>query len=315
MKILSCAVLTAAAVAPSLFACDLCSVYAAGEARGQLGRGVFAGIAEQFTHFGTLQEDGRKIPNEHNEVLDSSITQILAGYNFSDRFGIQLNVPLIHRSFRREHEDAIDRGTESGVGDTLLLAHFQPYSHDRVNLTVAWSILGGIKFPTGSSSRLEEETHEEEGGEHVSGIHGHDLTLGSGSWDGLIGTSFYLRWKRAFFFAETQYAIRSEGDFGYQFANDLTWSAGPGVLLALEENFTVSLQANVSGETKGRDEFRGETAEDTGVTSVFVGPGLVVTWREKLSGEVGVDLPVLVDNTAVQIVPDYRVRAAFIFHF
>jgi hypothetical protein len=30
---------------------------------------------------------------------------------------------------------------------------------------------------------------------------------------------------------------------------------------------------------------------------------------------VGVDFPVSIDNTALQIVPDYRVRAALIWHF
>ena len=54
---------------------------------------------EQFTHFGTLQEDGHKVPNDANQSLDSSITQLLLGYNFNERFGLQVSVPIIHRSF------------------------------------------------------------------------------------------------------------------------------------------------------------------------------------------------------------------------
>src|SRR6185436_18651077 len=53
MKIFVCAVLAAASAGPIL-GCDLCSVYAANEARGEIGRGFFVGAAEQFTHFGTI---------------------------------------------------------------------------------------------------------------------------------------------------------------------------------------------------------------------------------------------------------------------
>ena len=83
----------------------------------------------------------------------------------------------------------------------------------------------------------------------------------------------------------------------------------------LNEEFTLALEANVSGETKGRDTFQGERAADTGITSVYLGPLLTATWRENLSVEAGVDIPVSIDNTALQAVPDYRIHAAFTWHF
>jgi len=67
-KNLSLAVLTVAS-ATSLWACDLCAVYSAHESRGELGRGFSAGVAEQFTHFGTMQQDGQKVPNDAHQHL------------------------------------------------------------------------------------------------------------------------------------------------------------------------------------------------------------------------------------------------------
>jgi hypothetical protein len=316
MKLQAVAILTAAC-APSLFACDLCAVYSAAESRGEIGRGVFAGVAEQFTHFGTLQEDGRPVSNEAGQRLDSSITQLLLGWNFSERAGIQFNAPLIHRSFRRAEGAGVARGTESGPGDVSLLGHAQVVRSESRRGTFAWTLLAGVKFPTGDTRRLREELAETEPapGETESGIHGHDLTLGSGSVDGLLGTSVYARWRRAFFSAALQYAVRTEGDHGYQFANDLLWSGGPGALLAMSDAFTLSLQANVSGESKGKDELHGERMEDTGITSVFIGPELGLTWRGRLGVELGADFPVSLDNTARQIVPDWRVRGAVTWHF
>jgi hypothetical protein len=313
MKILKF-VLAAVVCAQPVAACDFCAIYAATESK--TGKGVYAGVAEQFTHFGTLLDEGDEVSNPTGQHLESSISQLFVGYNLNQRFGVQFNAPLIYRSFKRPEGFSIDRGTESGLGDVSLIGHGIAYEHMSGEFSVIWNVLGGIKFPTGNTDRIKEEFNEVEiPGAPVSGIHGHDLTLGSGSYDGIVGTGIYTRWRRAFFSLDVQYLIRTEGDFDYQFANEITWNGGPGWLFAMNDDFTVSLQANLSGESKQRDTFQGEKADDTGITSVYIGPQLTATWGEKLSAELGVDIPVSIDNTALQAVPDYRIRAAFTWHF
>ena len=315
MRFLTSVILTGALSTP-VSACDLCALYTASQARAEVGKGIFGGVAEQFTHFGTVQVDGVKAPNPTGQYLDSAISQLFAGYNLTEHFGLQLNVPVVYRTFKRPEGLEIDRGTESGFGDVSLVANWIAYRRLQENFTFSWSLLGGIKFPTGSTDRIKEEFNEmETPGAPPSGIHGHDLTLGTGSFDGIVGTGVFTRWKRAFFTANMQYAIRTEGDFDYEFANDLTWSGGPGFYLLLSHRYTLGLQAVVSGETKGRDTFQGEKAEDTGVTAVYLGPQLSLTWTHRLSAQVALDLPVSIRNTALQTVPDYRVRAGLVWHF
>ncbi|HZI32579.1 MAG TPA: hypothetical protein VFF11_09565 [Candidatus Binatia bacterium] len=315
MKILSLSALAGVLATPAV-GCDLCSIYSATQARGEIGEGFYAGVAEQFTHFGTVQVDGRKVPNEVGQYLDSSISQLFAGYNFNDRFGVQLNLPVVYRSFKRPDGFEIDRGTESGPGDVSLIGNFLVYRMLRENLTFSWSVLGGIKFPTGSTDRMREELNEVEvPGAPESGIHGHDLTLGTGSFDGVVGTGIFTRWQRLFLTVSAQYAIRTKGDFDYQFANDLTWSGGPGVYLVLDHHYTLALQSVVSGERKETDTFQGASADDTGVEAVYLGPQLSFTWSNKLSAQAGADFPISIDNTALQTVPDYRVRAGLNWHF
>ena len=96
MKNLLAFVLAGACVQPAV-ACDLCSVYAATEAQGGSGKGFFAGVAEQYTYFNTLQIDGRDVPNEGNQYINSSVSQVFAGYNFNNRIGVQFNLPVIYR--------------------------------------------------------------------------------------------------------------------------------------------------------------------------------------------------------------------------
>ncbi|MCX6894417.1 MAG: hypothetical protein NTZ16_02700 [Verrucomicrobia bacterium] len=314
LKSLSVAVLVAVGVS-RMVACDFCSVSCVCEAQGA-GQGFFTGAAEQFTHFGTMQLDGHKVDNETGQWLDSSIAQVFAGYNFTKRFGVQFNLPIIHREFKRPEGFAMDRGHESGLGDASITGNFVVFEKRSEAVTVRWSVLGGIKLPTGSSSRIAEELNAPAvPGAPEGGIHGHDLTLGSGSVDGIVGSGVFARWKHLLVTASLQYNARTEGDYDYQFANDLSWSVAPGGYLILNENHSLTLQLVVSGEDKGRDTFQGASALDTAMTSVYVGPQLTYTWAERLSTQVGVDLPVLLDNSALQAVSDYRIRAAINWRF
>jgi hypothetical protein len=265
---------------------------------------------------------------------NSSITQLVGGYAISDRFALQLNLPLIYREFKRPEGLAIDRGTESGLGDISLLLKTVAFRYSSAagrefdvsgknpiaiehepDFTVSAVLLTGVKFPTGDSSRIKEEFNEIEiPGAPESGIHGHDLTLGTGSYDGIFGELASLRYKSFFAEANVQFTLRGDGLHQYHFANDLTWDGGPGYYLVRNPRTIVGLQFIVSGEHKDVDRFRGKPAGDTGITSVFVGPRIVAS-RGRWSAEAEVDLPVLIDNTALQVVPDYRIRGGISFHF
>ncbi len=62
------------------------------------------------------------------------------------------------------------------------------------------------------------------------------------------------------------------------------------------------------------DRFGDKPAEDTGITSVFAGPRIVAS-HGRWSAEIAVEFPVSIDNTALQVVPDYRFRGGISFHF
>jgi hypothetical protein len=324
-------------------ACDLCGCYTPQlEAMPQMdsaslfpwAAGWYAAVGEQFTHFATVQLNGREVDNPTGQYENSSITQLVAGYSISSRFSLQIYIPLIYREFKRPEGFAIDRGTVSGLGDVSLLLktvlwhyasparrtfEFNDKSPVAVehepDLIASAILLTGVKFPTGDSSRLKEEFHEiEVPGAPESGIHGHDLTLGTGSYDGILGAQTSLRYKNVFFETNVQFALRGDGAHQYHFANDLIWNAGPGYYFIRRRETIFGLQLAVSGEYKDVDRFRGAKAEDTGITSVFIGPRVVVS-RGRFSAELAVDLPVSIDNTALQVVPDYRLRGGISFHF
>src|ERR1035441_10251695 len=265
--------LVVAVCAQPVVACDLCTVYAATEAQGGSGQVGFGGVAEQFTYFNTLQVNGHDVANDGDQYIKSSLSQVFAGYNFNDHIGVQFNLPIIYRSYGYGSA----RGSELGIGDVSLLGNARVFEKLTEDFTFNWTALGGVKFPTGATGHLNPSTPD-----FSPGIGGHDLTLGAGSCDGMVGTGFYARWKRVFLTGAMQYSIRTEGDYGYQFANDWTWFGGPGFFLLLGDKHTLSVQAVVSGETKGQDTLPGMTLNDTAVTIVYLGPQINYTWSSKI---------------------------------
>jgi hypothetical protein len=192
-------------------ACDLCGCYTPqlnSMPKDEMSRsGFYAAVAEQFTHFGTLQFNDNEVANPTGQRMDSSITQFVIGYAINDWFALQLNTPLIYRDFRRPEGFGIDEGTESGFGDVSLLAkavvwHFASAAHREFKFegknpiaiehepdcTASLIALAGIKFPTGDTSRLKEEFHETEiPGAPESAIHGTTLRSAQDRTTGFSG--------------------------------------------------------------------------------------------------------------------------------
>ena len=337
LKLILFPIVSLAAAAPA-WACDLCGCYTPRfEVVREKSYAFFAGAGEQFTHFGTVRVDGSKVENPTGQYLDSSNTQLVVGASFfQNRFGVQFNVPLIYRSYKRPAGFDIERGHVSGLGDVSLLANWvvfkkETFAQERSlsqdgktatltpnampDFSASVTLLAGIKFPTGDASRLAEEFSENEvEGVPPSGIHGHDLALGTGSYDGIFGVQVFTRCRAAFLQADTQFTLRGDGRYSYHFANDLAWRGGPGVDILRRGADALALQCVVSGESKDTDRFQGRVAEDTGVTSLYIGPRVLATWG-RLNAEVEIDLPVMMHTTALQTTADYRIRAGFTIHF
>lgn len=280
--------------------------------------GMSVGISEQFTRFGTLRDGGKKVADEAGQFLDSSITQFVAEHRFGPRFGLQINVPYIYRSFRRPAGMEVDEGTVSGLGDVALIGSFRIVDRFEgvAGSAWTWTVLGGIKLPTGNSDRLkEEEADMAMVGGPASGIHGHSLALGSGSYDGIAGTSASARGRRFFTTAAAQYVVRTKGSFGYRYANGFSWSVKQGAVLWRAAESSISLALNVSGEAKGKDTFRGEKMANSGIVLVYIGPEVSFKWRKTAAADLSADFPVVENNTALQVVPDYRLRGMLSWRF
>lgn len=321
-------------VATSAAACELCAIYRAADARGEYGSGVTATASVQYVASDSAQFEGTTFHRSDEDYLHRWTTHLVAGWNVGERFGVSLNVPQIFQSYqRRELENGVFprtlSGDQSGLGDLALVARWRALQWSSMDWGTSLNLLAGLKLPSGSAEALEDQErqvlayeaivgpgHDHDAlGQVVSGVHPRDLSLGSGSIDGIFGLAGNVRWKRAFMNAQAQYYLRSEGAGSYQYADDLILSGGPGVFLWVQTKSTLSLQLNASYETMGSDTLLGRTSTHTGMTSWYLGPIVAWTWKSQLSVQAGFDIPVQVANRGFQNVPDYRCNAGVTYRF
>ena len=313
-------------------ACELCAIYSASNDRGGGSSGFQFTIAEQYVSAHTLFFEGRSASQYTfytPAFLDSSYIHVVPTYNFSSRFGLSLNQPIIHREFRRVEQqptrDLDESGTITGLGDLALIGRLGLLQINKMKYSLNINLLAGVKFPTGDPARLDNEVNAakadlaEFGAGHphgtADGVHEHDLSLGSGSYDGVFGLTTNLRWKQWFINNQTQYYLRTEAR-GYQFGDLFIVSGGPGGYVPLGEQSTLSLQANGFYERNARDKILGQVFDQTGMTAWYLGPLINVTWGEHFSANAGFDWRLRVFNQhGLQTVPDYRVHGGITWRF
>jgi hypothetical protein len=257
------------------------------------------------------------------------------GYNFSPQLGVSLNVPYIYREFRRTQilpypipgttiNMVDERGSISGLGDIALVGRWTALQKIEMTYSAVVNVLAGVKFPTGDTERLEDEVAQERyylaqsmNPSHthaLGGIHEHDLSLGSGSYDGLFGVTANLRWRRLFFNSQAQYYLRTEA-LDYEYGDLTIVSGGPGFYALLLDSCTLSIQANAFYENQNSDEVLGQVNNQTGFTAWYMGPQLSFTWGQRFSANAGADIPLRIYNRGIQSVPDFRVHAGLSWTF
>lgn len=330
----ACAVVCGVVGSQNARACDLCGLYSAIQLENPISGSVRVGALEQYTYLDRVQMDGRHVANTEHQFLASSVTQVSGQYDLSDSFAMQAILPVLDRQYRRIEDGEAVRGSEQGIGDASLLFHFIPFRYANKGLIARLRVFAGLELPTGSAHRLgeeashgseEEETHhemslkhngEDHGGGVESAIHGHDLALGSGSIDVPLGLGFLSQWNKFILAIDTQYNLRTEGSYSYQYANDLIWSSAVGHYLYLDDDSQVALRARLSGQYKEKDKGKGGVEyNDTAANSVFVGPELTAIINQRLQAVVGWDIPLDVNNSDLQITTTNRVRGGLTYRF
>jgi hypothetical protein len=296
-------------------ACDSCALFIADGADRP---GWTAAAAYQFTRLGTVWSGDQKLGNPAGQYIDSYATQFTAGYSRGGAWSLQFTLPYLSRHYQRPEHDSIETGREAGWGDATLAARYRLYRKERETGSLEFAVLGGVKFATGDATHLGDEIGEDSH-DHTgltdSGVHGHDLALGSGSTDYLLGADGEWRRGRGFVRGSLQWKLRRPGAFDYRLADETVWEAGPGAYVILTHEHSLAAQGFFAVEHKGLDRLAGEQQTDTGFSAHYVGFRLTGTWRESLVASASAEVPVRRRTSDTMVVADYRLRTAVTWRF
>jgi hypothetical protein len=221
------------------------------------------------------------------------------------------------------------QGTDTGLGDMSLIGRVAVFQKMEMEYGFVVNLLGGVKFPTGNDERLYEEVEQTEifsallppGTPHdplshsISSVHQHNISPGSGSYDGIFGVTTTGNWQRLFLNAQFQYYLRSEGRSEFKYGNELMISGGPGVFVLLDKAYTLSLQAFALYDNMAEDEIQGVPSTATGLRAWYLGPVVNFTWGSRLCANVGAEFPLSIDNNGYQSVPNYRLHGGISWRF
>jgi len=304
------------------YACLPCAAYNATELHGFSGRDTSVAISNAYTSFDT---QGRVTRLRSGEVLKSvNVTELSLSHQISKRWSVQAAVPLKNRSFTEFESFRRRENSEFGIGDAVLLANYAPIIKTELDTTLFISFGLGLKLPTGETDSLQNtdvfsdsssRLFHHISGTSSSGLQGRSLSLGSGSFDFTVDSKIFYRKRRAFFYGGFQYTIRTEGDFDYEFADDISWNIGPGYYLYLGgHDFSLAGRATFSGEDKANDKLAGQTLSGTAITNLYLGPEILATWRGKYTGELALDIPITTTSDALEE-PEARIRASIGYRF
>ena len=313
-----------------LWACELCAIYNADAAKEGGGRGFSLAIAEQYIPYGTVQLNGRELPPSilDQAFLDSSTTHVVPGWNFSDAFSLNLNLPIIHNDYKRFQLTGTgilrEAGHETGIGDLALIARWRVIQKQLGETTFSVNLLGGVKFPTGDPGWVKAEVDSTRaldaiygiGHQHsISGVHQSDLALGSGSYDGVMGLTANAQWKRLFCNAQFQYYLRTVGESDYRYGNEWMLSGGPGFFILLHPERSLSLQLLAAYDNAAPDTVLDRENLNSGMTAIYLGPQLQLALGSRFTANAGVDIPLRIENQGLQNVPNYRFHAGVSYRF
>jgi hypothetical protein len=230
--------------------------------------------------------------------LRSYHTQLSLSYQAGERLRLQLNVPALVRETSGEGAPK----TEDGLGDLSLFGIARLWKSESGRLDAFL----GVEAPTGDTDGLDPGEHHDAGSAPAKPAHAtaQEMTLGSGSWDVILGLGGQWATGPLAWGAEAAYRLNQEGDFDFEFGDELVWRVGP--FLDLCPGAQLGVEA--SGVHRERDRRDGQSVDVSGSDWVFVGPSLRASTASGWMGVLAVDLPVDIQVNKQQMAPEWRGR-------
>ncbi len=203
------------------------------------------------------------------------------GVNPTDKITLLSDIPYVVRgSLDIEHHATIGRKQSSeGLGDMNLIGIYKILVKNDDFLGIS----GGVKFPTGDTGELDP----------YGALFEPELQPGSGSWDYPVGIVYRYMAGPVSLSGNVSYVIKSQGAQEFRHGNLLFASLNADYILnPRSENFQTRVGWDTTFHNAQKDRLNGVEDDDSGETSVFMGPSIEIGASKNVSLFGNILLPV-----------------------
>jgi len=266
--------------------------------------------------------------NVHAHGSDDTLNAALGlAYGISDRLTVSAELPYVRRDNLREGahshvggvalNQVVGLGSVAGVGDLNLIAKYKVLDDG----ATAFALLGGVKLPTGSTHRRDND------GERFETEH----QPGTGSVDPIGGAAFGTNVGALRFDASALFQIARNGAQHTRLGNRLQGGVALSHRFGPAEHHHDEAEhhhdagephhehgvaehghaswdgfVELTGELEGRQRIAGEIERESGGKSVWLSPGARFTSASGLSAAVAIGVPIWQRIRASHPQNDYR---------
>lgn len=261
-------------------------------------RTLFGGFTLGTFDFRFTRETGA---GQELNVFEETFT---GAYAVTGDLTLGLTLPIVQKHLEFNSSSGTKTIRSSGLGDLSLVGVYRFYRRDVPRATTQFSLIGGFKAPTGSTSQRDRDAPLFTGSTRQRLPR--PLQPGSGSWDGIVGISGFQNLDRLSFYGSVQGKINSEND-RFRFGNNLHYDFTVDYVTLAERNLFFVLEFN--GINAGRNEEDGRKARNSGGHTLFISPGIEYLPLPYLILESSVQIPVVQNLDGRQ--PEKRVSLVF----
>lgn len=273
-------------------------------ARTLFGGFTLGSLRVRVTQEATLKEGTESVTDPKDQALTTFEEDFTIVYGVTRDLTLAVTLPILHRRLRFD-TPAGERRTISadGLGDLTLAGAYRFFRRDVERGTTQFSLLGGLKLPTGATD-IEDADLPQLTGTAETRLPP-SLQLGSGSVDGIVGLAGFHNIDRLSFYADVQGKLNTEGAQDFRAGNRLFYDLSADYVLLPGRNMFLILELN--GVVTARAEQAGRTVTDSGGHLLFLSPGIQYLPIPPLILEAGVQIPIYRDLNGRQLAPDWSV--------
>lgn len=258
----------------------------------------------RVTQEATLKEGTESVADPLDQAVTTFEEDFTFVYGATRDLTLAVTLPIVERRLHFDGPAGERRTiTADGPGDLTLGGAYRFFRRDVERGTTQFSLLGGLKLPTGVTD-LEDSNLPRLTGTPETRLPP-SLQLGSGSVDGIVGLAGFQNIDRLSFYADVQGKLNTEGAQDFRAGDRLFYDLSADYVLLPGRNMFLILELN--GVVTAHAEQDGRTVRDSGGHLLFLSPGIQYLPIPPLILEAGIQIPIYRDLNGRQLAPDWSV--------